>query len=381
VALEKQLYQRVFPQTVRLVLYDLTSVYFEGKGPAHLARYGHSRDHRSDRPQIILAVATDTEGLPLHVAILRGNRNDTQTLQGLLHTLRRRFGITEATFVFDGGMSSQLNLAALTEAKLTFVTRLSTATLQTLVDELGLDKQLELGDDQRLLEVSHQGKRYVIAGGPWRQQRDQERRQSRLVKAEAALRRLAAVQRKKTDPQKLASQAGRTLQRLKAHKYFTYQVDPKGRLQWARKADLITQEARQDGWYLLHTNEPAERCSGEQVLAHYKGLLDVEEAFCELKSYLEVRPVHHRRPDRVINHVRLCFLAYWLSARLGGEWRARGETEEVPRILRHLQTIRLGSLRLHPNTARPLMTAIPKNLNDQLSKLNLTALFAAPPKN
>ncbi len=380
VALEKQLYQRAFPQTVRLVLYDLTSVYFEGKGPAHLARYGHSRDHRSDRPQIILAVATDTEGLPLHVAILRGNRNDTQTLQGLLHTLRRRFGITEATFVFDGGMSSQLNLAALTEAKLTFVTRLSTATLQTLVDELGLEKQLELGDDQRLLEVSHQGKRYVIAGGPWRQQRDQERRQSRLVKAEAALGRLAAVQRKKTDPQKLASQAGRTLQRLKAHKYFTYQVDPKGRLQWARKADLITQEARQDGWYLLHTNEPAERCSGEQVLAHYKGLLDVEEAFCELKSYLEVRPVHHRRPDRVINHVRLCFLAYWLSARLGGEWRARGETEEVPRILRHLQTIRLGSLRLDPHTARPLMTAIPKNLNDQLSKLNLTALFAAPPK-
>ena len=381
VALEKQLYQRAFPQTVRLVLYDLTSVYFEGKGPAHLARYGHSRDHRSDRPQIILAVATDTEGLPLHVAILRGNRNDTQTLQGLLHTLRRRFGITEATFVFDGGMSSQINLAALTEAKLTFVTRLSTATLQTLVDELGLEKQLELGDDQRLLEVSHQGKRYVIAGGPWRQQRDQERRQSRLVKAEAALGRLAAVQRKKSDPQKLASQAGRTLQRLKAHKYFTYQVDPKGRLQWARKADLITQEARQDGWYLLHTNEPAERCSGEQVLAHYKGLLDVEEAFCELKSYLEVRPVHHRRPDRVINHVRLCFLAYWLSARLGGEWRARGETEEVPRILRHLQTIRLGSLRLDPHTARPLMTAIPKNLNDQLSKLNLTALFAAPPKN
>ena len=64
VGLEKQLCQRAFPHAVRLVLYDLTSVYFEGKGPAHLARYGHSRDHRSDRPQIILAVATDTEGLP-----------------------------------------------------------------------------------------------------------------------------------------------------------------------------------------------------------------------------------------------------------------------------------------------------------------------------
>jgi transposase len=380
VALEKQLYQRAFPHSVRLVLYDLTSVYFEGKGPAHLARYGHSRDHRSDRPQIILAVATDSEGLPLHVSILRGNRNDTQTLQGLLHTLRRRFGITEATFVFDGGMSSQLNLAALTEAKLAFVTRLSSATLQTLVTQLGLEKQLELGDEARLLEVSHQGKRYVIAGGLWRQQRDQERRQSRLVKAEAELRRLAAVRRKKTDPQKLASQVGRCLQRLKAHKYFTYQVDATGRLQWARQEELITQEAQQDGWYLLHTNEPVERCTGQQVLAHYKGLLEVEEAFCELKSYLEVRPVYHRRPDRVINHVRLCFLAYWLSARLGGEWRARGQTQEVPRLLRKLQTIRLGTLRLGRNTARPLMTEIPKDLNDQLQKLNLAALFAAPPK-
>lgn len=380
VSLEKQLYQRAFPQAVRLVLYDLTSVYFEGKGPDYLARYGHSRDHRGDRPQIILAVATDTEGLPLHVAILRGNRNDTQTLQGLLHTLRRRFGITEATFVFDGGMSSQINLDAMTVAKLGFVTRLSAATLQTLVSELALEKQLELGDQPRLMELNHQGKRYVIAGGPWRQQRDQERRQSRIAKAEAELTRLAALQRKKVDLQKLASQVGRTLQRLKAHKYFTYRVEPNGQLQWQRKEDLIAQEAQQDGWYLLHTNETLERCTGQQVLAHYKGLLDVEEAFCQLKSYLEVRPVHHRRPDRVVNHVRLCFLAYWLSARLGGEWRACGETQEVPRVLRHLQTIRLGSLRLGQRVPRTLMTQIPKNLNDQLQKLGLAPLFAAPPK-
>lgn len=380
VSLERQLYQRAFPQAVRLVLYDLTSVYFEGKGPDYLARYGHSRDHRGDRPQILLAVATDTEGLPLHVSILRGNRNDTQTLQGLLHTLRRRFGITEATFVFDGGMSSQINLEAMSAAKLGFVTRLSAPTLQTLVSELALEKQLELGDRSRLMELSHQGKRYVIAGGPWRQQRDQERRQSRLAKAEAELTRLAAVRRKQVDPQKLASQVGRSLQRLKAHKYFTCRVEANGQLQWQRKEELIAQEAQQDGWYLLHTNETLERCSGQQVLAHYKGLLDVEEAFCELKSYLEVRPVHHRRPDRVVNHVRLCFLAYWLSARLGGEWRARGETEEVPRVLRHLQTIRLGCLRLGHKTPRTLMTQIPKNLNDQLQKLGLAPLFAAPPK-
>jgi len=380
VGLEKRLYERAFPQAARWVLYDLTSVYFEGKGPEHLADYGHSRDHRNDRPQILLAVATDTAGLPLHVSVLRGNRNDTQTLQGLLHTLRRRFGITEATFVFDGGMSSRLNLQAMDEAHLGYVTRLSMATLKSLTTELGLEKQLELGDRQRLVELTHQGKRYVIAGGPWRQQRDQERRQSRIDKAEAELKRLAARKRKKVDVQKLVSQVGRTLQRLKAHKYFLYRVEAGGQLHWARKAELIAQEAQQDGWYLLHTNEPVERCSAEQVLGHYKGLLDVEEAFCELKSYLEVRPVHHRRPDRVINHVRLCFLAYWISARLGGEWRAKGLSEEVPRILRQLQTIRLGRLQMGQHIHRTLMTQIPKNLNDQLQKLELTALFAAPPR-
>lgn len=380
VAWEKQLYQRAFPKAVRLVLYDLTSVYFEGQGPEHWAQYGHSRDHRSDRPQIILAVATDTEGLPLHVSVLRGNRNDTQTLQGLLHILRRRFGIEEATFVFDGGMSSQVNSEAMNAAQLGYVTRLSAATLQSLIEELALEKQMELGDRHQLMEITHQGKRYVIAGGPWRQQRDQERRQSRLDKAEAELTRLAAVRRKKVDVQKLASQVGRSLQRLKAHKYFTYRVDDQGHLHWARQGDLIAQEAQRDGWYLLHTNESIQKCSGEQVLSHYKGLLDVEEAFCELKSYLEVRPIHHRRPDRVVNHVRLCFLAYWLSARLGSQWRARGETEEVPRVLRHLQTIRVGRLQMGPHTQRTLMTEIPTNLNEQLQKLGLTPLFASPPK-
>ena len=379
VGLEKQLYQRAFPQAVRLVLYDLTSVYFEGQGPEPWAAYGHSRDHRADRPQIVLAVATDTEGLPLHVSVLRGNRNDTQTLQGLLHTLRRRLGIAEATFVFDGGMSSRINLAALDAAQLGYVTRLSAATLQSLVAELALEKQLELGDRQMLLEITHQGRRYVITGGPWRQQRDQARRQSRIAKAQAELTRLAAVRRKKVNVQKLASQVGRTLQRLKAHKYFTYRVDPQGHLQWEPKAEVIAQEAQQDGWYLLHTNEPAATCTGAQVLGHYKGLLEVEEAFCELKSYLEVRPVYHRRPDRVINHVRLCFLAYWLSARLGAEWRARGETQEVPRVLRQLQTIRLGHLQLGPDTQRTVMTQVPKEMNEHLQRLGLAPLFAAPP--
>jgi hypothetical protein len=378
-ALEKRLYQNAFPQGVRLVLYDLSSVYFEGKGPLQLSRYGHSSDHRADRPQVLLAVATDPEGVPLHVEVLRGNRTGHKTLQGLLATLRRRFGISEVTFVFDGGMSSVVNLEALSAAHMQFVTRLSNATLEALLADPSQEDQLELGDRSQVVELMREGKRYVIAGGLWRQERDEQRRSVRMAKARTALGKLAQVKRKKVDSQKLASQAGRLLERLKAHKYFTYRVDPKGQLQWEEKAEVIERETKRDGWYLLHTNCPAPACSKEQVLAHYKGLLDVEEAFCELKSFLQVRPVFHRRPDRVRNHVRLCFLAYWMSARLGRGWRLAKEPGEVPRILRRLQTIRIGRLKVGDKPVGTLLTHIPKDLNGLLEKLGLLKLFATVP--
>src|SRR3974390_2378690 len=242
VGIEKQLCQKSFPQGVSLVLYDLTSVYFEGNGPSGISRYGHSRDHRSDRPQVLLAVATDAQGLPLHLEVLRGNRGDTTTLQGLLSTLRRRFGIREPVLVFGGGICSKGNLGARDELKLKYVPRLGASRLEELLASLPAEQSPELWDRTQVMEIVREGKRYVIAGGSWRQQRDQQRRQARLSKAENELKRLAAVQRKKVNPQKLASQVGRTLQRLKAHKYFQYAVDQNGQLHWSRRAEVIQTE-------------------------------------------------------------------------------------------------------------------------------------------
>jgi len=379
VGMEKQLYTRGFPQGVSLVLYDLTSVYFEGEGPVGISRYGHSRDHRSDRPQVILAVATDAQGVPIHLEVLRGNRGDTTTLQGLLATLRRRFGIKEAVFVFDGGMSSKVNLEAIQALKLKYVTRLGAAALDQLLEELPADSSPDLWDRTELMEIVRAGQRYVIAGGPWRQQRDQQRRQARLAKAEAELKRIAAVKRKKVDAQKLASQVGRALQRLKAHKYFAYSVDPQGQLTWNRRADSIQAETVRDGLYLLSTNTTAEEVSARGVLAHYKNLQEVEDAFCHLKSYLRVRPMFHRRPDRVRNHVRLCFIAYWLSTKLELQWRQKDQTIEVHNLVRQLQCIRLGRLELGGKAFKTVVTQVPKDMNAALAQLGLLPLFAAPP--
>lgn len=379
VPMEKQLYQQSSAQGVSLVLYDLTSVYFEGKGPAGISRYGHSRDHRSDRPQVILAVATDTQGVPLHLEVLRGNRGDTTTLQGLLVTLRRRFAIKEAVFVFDGGMSSKVNLEAMEALKLQYVTRLCPSTLEELLAQLPAEQAPELWDRTQVMEIVREGKRYVIAGGSSRQERDQQRRQARLAKAEAELKRLAAVKRKKVNAQKLSSQVGRTLQRLKAHKYFEYSVDAQGQVQWSRRTDLIQAETLRDGLYLLGTNASVEQIPSAGVVSHYKNLLEVEDAFCHLKTYLRVRPVFHWRPDRVRNHVRICFLAYWLTAKLQTQWREKAQTIEVHNLVRQLQTIRLGRLAINGKPFKALVTDVPKDLNDILNKLGLLSLFSHPP--
>jgi len=173
-------------------------------------------------------------------------------------------------------MSSTLNLEAMREEHLHFVTRLSAATLREVIAQLPHDMQPQLWDRTQLIELTLEDKPYVIAGGEHRQQRDSARRRVRLEKAQIELQRLAAVRRKKPNPQKLASQAGRALQRLKAHKYFRYWVDEQGELQYQKNDELIQTEQSLDSLYLLHTTlEPAQYAK-EQVLGNYKNLLAEE---------------------------------------------------------------------------------------------------------
>ncbi len=365
--------------SISLVLYDLSSVYFEGQGPEGLAHYGYSRDHRGDRKQVLLAVATTAEGVPLHLEVLKGNRGDNKTLPGLLETLRRRFSITEVTFCFDGGISTRLNLEAMEADELRYVTRQSDATLKALLKKLPQNQPLELWDRTKLMEFTLEGKRYVVASSPFRAERDRQRRQSHMDKSIAELQRLGAVKRKKVDPQKLASQIGRALQRLQGHQYFAYQVSQKGSIQWSLKTDTVEQEAAIDGLYLLTTNLESSH-DKETIHNHYKNLMRVEEAFRELKSYLKVRPVFHYRPDRVRNHIRICFLAYWLSARIAQQWKLQGFNEEVTRTLRRLQKIRLGTLALGVQKFKQLMAEIPASLNEVIQQINCVHLFQTIPK-
>jgi len=378
--IEKSLCSEAFPNGVSLVLYDLTSSYFEGAKNKKLASYGHSRDHRSDRPQVILALATDTDGVPIHIEVLKGNRADNKTLLPLLAGLRRRFGITKAVFAFDGGMSSALNLRQMREDELDYVTRLSSSTLQSLLSQLPADHQPELWDRTDLVEFVVDGVRYVVAGSEHRRQRDHDRREARLAKGRAALEKFNQVHRKKFDLQKLASQVGRMLDRSKCLKYFEFHIEVNGRAAWSEREDVIEMEKRLDGWYLLTTSLSVEKTAKEDVFSHYRNLLEVEDAFRETKTYLEVRPIYHQKDNRVRNHIRICFLAYWMSSRLRREWKQQGETREVPLVLRQLQQIRVGRLKIGGETCKAVLTDIPKSLYAILDRLLLLRLFRRAPR-
>lgn len=377
VGIERGLYKEAFrKQDITLVLYDLTSSYFEADGPKQLAQYDHSRDHRNDRRQLILALACDPSGIPLHMEVLNGNRADQTTLLPLLVTLRRRFNVENVVFSFDGGMSSRLNLQQMRDDELDYVTRFSSSSFLFMLKKMPQDSQPELWDRNQLAEF--EGHRYVAAGSEYRRQRDAERRECRICAAEKKLKRFNEVKRKKIDVQSLASQVGRMLERVKALKYFEFNILPNGRCEYRRKEDLIVEESQLDGWYLLTTSLTDE--PKETIFRHYRNLLEVEDAFREVKTYLEMRPIFHHRIDRVRNHVRICFLAYWISARLKNEWHIFSETREVPLVLRELQQIRIGRLRVGNLPVKTLMTDIPQKLNQTLAKLKILPLFRTIPK-
>jgi hypothetical protein len=380
VGIEKELYREAFPGGATLVLYDLTSSYFEGAKDKTLASYGYSRDHRDDRTQLILALATGPDGVPIHMEVLKGNRGDNSTLVPLLATLGRRFGIKRAVFAFDGGMSSALNLEQMRSDELDYVTRLSGSTLRSLARDLPEDNQPELWDRDRLIEFEEDGKRYVVAGSDYREGRDRARREARIAKARRGLESFNAVRRRKVDVQKLSAQVGRMLARAKAFKYFDYRIEADGTATWQEKAELIDEESRFDGWYLLTTSLSRTQAPREDIFSHYQSLLEVEDAFRETKSYLKMRPIYHQRDDRVRNHIRICFLAYWISARLGQEWREVGETREVPLVLRELQQIKAGRLRVADTPLKTVLTDIPAPLYDTLRRLGLLPPFKRPPK-
>lgn len=305
-----------------LVLYDVTSSYFEGRC-CPLARYGHSRDHRRDRPQIVYGLLCTREGLPIAVEVFDGNTADPSTLWSQIEKVKGRFGISRMVLVGDRGMITSARIRDdLRPASVDWITCLRAPAIQALAQDDG-PLQMSLFDERDLAEISAPAmfpdERLIVCLNRDLAAERARKREELLVATERELARVEEQMRRKNSRLKSAADigmaVGAVLNRKKMAKHFDVEVAD-GCLAWHRRFEQIEQEAHLDGIYVLRTSMPAGHLDAAEVVQAYKDLSRVERAFRSLKTVdLEIRPIRHWTAPRVRAHVFLCMLAYhveWL---------------------------------------------------------------------
>lgn len=305
-----------------LVLYDLTSTYFEGRH-CPLAKLGHSRDDKSGKPQIVFGLLTSAEGCPVAVEVFEGNTGDPKTVATQVKKLRERFGLSEVVLVGDRGMITSARIREDLPAShgLQWITALRAGQIQKLAAAGHL--QMSLFDQTDLVEIAHPdfpGQRLIACFNPLLAEERARKRPDLLAATEKQLDKIVAATTRQKNPlrgkQHIGLRAGKILNRYKMGKHFQLHIEEDSFL-YERKTASIEREQSLDGVYVIRTSVQKEALSSEQVVASYKSLSGVERAFRSLKSVdLHVRPVHHRLPDRVRAHILLCMLAYYVESHM-----------------------------------------------------------------
>jgi hypothetical protein len=321
-AVEKELARRHLGDGC-LVLYDVTSTYFEGRR-CPLAKLGYNRDGKKGKLQVVVGLLCDDEGRPVAVEVFPGNTGDPTTVAPQLRKLREDFGLERLVLVGDRGMLTQARINKDLRGcdGVDWVTALRAPSVRRLV-ERG-EVQLSLFDERDLVEVESPhfpGERLVVCRNPLLAEERARKRKDLLAATETALRAVEAATTREHRPLRGAASIGKrvgsALRRYKMAKHFEVEVADSG-FTWARREQKIAAEAALDGLYVLRTSVPAETMPTDDVVSTYKRLSQVERAFRSLKTVdLKVRPVHHRLEKRVRAHVFLCMLAYYV------EWHMR----------------------------------------------------------
>jgi transposase len=308
-----------------LVLYDLTSTYFEGRH-CELAKLGHSRDDKGGKPQIVFGLLTNAVGCPVAVEVWEGNTADPKTVPDQVKKLRERFGLKRLVLVGDRGMitSARIREDFSGDSGISWITALRATSIQKLAADDAW--QPSLFDTVDLAEIAHPdypGERLVVCFNPILSEERARKREDLLQATEKELEKIAAATRRKKRPLRgkhtIGLGVGRVLGRFKMGKHYHIHIEEDG-FSYERKAESIEREKKLDGIYVIRTNVPAASMPASEVVRSYKQLSGVERAFRSLKTVdLHVRPIHHRLADRVRAHVFLCMLAYYV------EWHMRNK--------------------------------------------------------
>lgn len=315
-ALERHLiakWRDLFGASFDVLLYDLTSTYFEGDAQeVDKAARGYSRDHRPDCAQVVIALVVTPEGFPLTYEVFAGDRADVTTLQAILDQVEAKHGRARRIWVFDRGIVSEANLQRLRERGGQYVVGTPRHRLEAYEKELleGAWQQINPSVQVQLIEQEHET--YVLARSVDRAKKEEAMRWRQIRGLMRDLVKLRRSIRKGTlvDPDKVLMRLGRLLERWpRAWRYVA--VDGKeGKLMWQWDRQALRLAQHRDGAYLLRTNLNDHR--PEALWQMYVQLTEVEAVFRAMKSELAIRPIWHWVGSRVEAHVMVAFLGYCL---------------------------------------------------------------------
>jgi transposase len=360
-ALETHLRQRLgelFELKCDLLLYDVTSSYFEGEmAGCPIAQRGYSRDSRGDRPQVCIGLVVSEDGFPLGYEVFAGNTHDSQTVQTIIEAMEKKHGTLNRVWVMDRGMVSEENLKYLRGRGARYIVGTPKAMLRQFEQHLVEANWTEAqeGVEVKLVPGPDGEETFILARSADRRAKEQAMHEKFTTRMEEGLRKMQAAA--VAGRLKEEAEAGERLGRLKEKNWRASQAfevsikklaEPRGRqrleIAWRSQAKFADWSQHADGCYLLRSN--LTDADAATLWKRYIQLTDAEWAFRISKDELEIRPIWHHKEDRVKAHILVCFLAYALWKTLAGWMRNSGLGDAPRTVIESFSQIKSGDVTL-----------------------------------
>ncbi|MCG2695789.1 IS1634 family transposase [Candidatus Parcubacteria bacterium] len=370
-----------------LVFYDITSSYFQ-QSNSDLARYGLSRDHRGDKKQILLALAVTKKGFPFYWQVLEGNTADTKTVQEFVDELKRLFNIKHACLVMDKGMVSITNIEKIQTENFNYCVTLRRNSIAKLkgvpwnylrsINENNVENKKDyfIRHSKRAYYKelpSCENKRYILCFNP---EKFLTERLCRLDKIASIVKYLDQKNQQlskalgRRHRELLREELTRYLEKRSASNLFSFRLIAKEktfRISYKVLKKAVADAARLDGVYCLMTN--LKTASPKELIDAYRGRMEIERSFHQLKSFCEIRPIYHHNEDRIKAHVTVCVLAYLLNNTVMHLTRQKKDFEELTAqsIYNYLKSCKL--VELSASGEQRLKLTVPTDEQIQLTKI------------
>lgn len=348
-----------------IYLYDVTSSYFEGT-KNELANWGYNRDKKSGKMQIVIGLLCDNAGYPISVQVFEGNTSDSKTVTDQIKKLASQFSVKNVVMVGDRGMIKEASIEQLTDLNWYYITAITKAQIKTLIDEKVI--QLELFTDE-LIEVEHDGNRYVLHRNPLRVRELEQNRASKLslVETLCEAQNLYLQKHPKAKVETAINVITAKIAKLKIHKWLNVIAEERV-LKLQISEEQKTEQVKLDGCYVIKSNVQRKMASPEHIHLKYKDLALVEQAFRTCKQSIEeIRPIYVRTTSSTRGHVFICMLAYILVKKMSELCiELPNSRKNIIDQLNHLQYIMYKEKNIE-------LKLLPKKLNADLEKI-ITAL-------